>query len=174
MLSNPGYKVFPAAHSFMHASSSIFWCSSEPGKPVEPAYPSEKRQRESKKSKVVKFHPILCMPAPSFDRSQREIQVKKALYKKPEEISKCLETNEKKKGKRLITNFWVAKPKKQATPRCFYETRVIESKSKKKSSMCKGKGNKLFRKQARVPRNPTQTPDWFSLQSSCHPVSKDK
>jgi len=92
----PGYKVFPAAHSFMHASSSIFWCSSEPGKPAEPAYPSEKRQRESKKSKVVKFHPILCMPAPSFDRSQREIQVRKHCTRSQKKISKCLETNERK------------------------------------------------------------------------------
>jgi hypothetical protein len=33
--------------------------------------------------------------------------------------------------------------------RCFYETPVIESKSKTKPSMCKEKGNKLFRKQAK-------------------------
>jgi len=129
MLSNPRYKVFSARPSCMHPQN-IFWCSSGLEKPVEPAYPSEKRRREWKR-KVVNFRPILCMPAPSITRSQRNPNTK-ALYKKPEEIPKCLETNERKRN-RLITNFWVAKPKKLATPRCFYETRVIESKSKTKS-----------------------------------------
>jgi hypothetical protein len=53
----------------------------------------------------------------------------------------------RKKRNRLITNFWVAKPKKLATPRCFYETRVIESKSKTQIVNVQGKGNILFRKQ---------------------------
>jgi hypothetical protein len=77
--------------------------------------------------------------------------------------------DKRKKRNRLITNFWVAKPKKLATPRCFYETRVIESKSKTRSLMCKEKEtNYSARKQECLSLNPTQTPDWFS--SSLHAI----
>lgn len=151
---------------------SIFWCSSEPGKPVEPAYPSEKRQRESNKSKVVNFHPILCMPAPSINRSQRESKYESIVQETRRNFE--MSQDKRKKRNRLITNFWVAKPKKLATPRCFNETRVIGSKSKMKSLMCKEKETNYSASKSASPSNPTQTPDWFSLQSSCHPVSKDK
>lgn len=152
---------------------SIFWCSSEPEKPAEPAYPSEKRRRESKKkAKVINFHPILCMPAPSINRSQRESKYESIVQEARRKVE--MPGDKRKKRNRLITNFWVAKPKKLATPRCFYETRVIESKSKTQIVNVQGKGNKLFHEQEGLSLNPTQTPDWFAPQSSCHPVSKDK
>jgi len=124
-----------------------------------------------KKAEVIHFHPILCMPAPSIIRSQRESKYESIVQEAEEKVEMSGDKWEKRN--RLITNFWVAKPKKLATRRCFYEIRVIESKSKTKPSIVQGKRNKLFRKQ-RVPLPQSQTPDWFSLQFSCDPVSKDK
>ncbi len=53
-----------------------------------------------------------------------------------------------KKKSRLITNSWVAKPKKSATHMVFYETRAIKSKSRTKSSMCKEKRKQIISTQA--------------------------
>jgi len=91
----PDIKFFPPTPSCMHPQS-IFWCSSGSGKPAEPAYPPEKRQRESNKARSSISIPFCaCQPLPSVEASENPSM--KALYKKPEEISKCLVTNERKK-----------------------------------------------------------------------------
>jgi len=90
-----------------------------------------------KKAEVIHFHPILCMPAPSIIRSQRESKYESIVQEAEEKVEMSGDKWEKRN--RLITNFWVAKPKKLATRRCFYEIRVIESKSKTKPLMCKEK-----------------------------------
>jgi hypothetical protein len=98
-----------------------------------------------KKAKIINFRPILCMPSPSINRSQRESKYESIVQEAVGKVEMS-KTNERKET-RLITNFWVAEPKKLATPRCLYETRVIEPKSKTQIVNVQGKGNKLFRKQ---------------------------
>jgi hypothetical protein len=55
----------------MHPQS-IFWCSSEPESQSSQHIHLKSASSNRKKTKVIHFHPILCMPAPSVTRSQRE------------------------------------------------------------------------------------------------------
>jgi len=48
-----------------------------------------------KKAKVIHFHPILCMPAPSITRSQRESK-NESIVQEAEKKVECLETNERR------------------------------------------------------------------------------
>lgn len=120
----------------MHASPKYLLVFLRTRKPVEPAYPPGKRQFESKKSKGHPFPSHFVHASPLHNEKPARIQYE-SIVQEAEEKSKCLETNEKRN--RLITNFWVAKPKKLATRRCFYETYMIESKSKTKPWLCKEK-----------------------------------
>jgi len=102
--------------------------------------------------KVVNFHPILCMPALSITRSQRRSKYESIVQetRRNSEMS----GDKWKKEKPPNYNSWVAKPKKMATRRCFYETRVIESKSKTKSSMLKEKKTNYSASKSASPQIP--------------------
>jgi len=133
----------------MHATPTylpVFIRSRRASRVSPPIWKAPSRIEKKKSKKVIHFHPILCIPAPFIMRSQRESKYEGIVQEARRKTKNRNVWGQMKERNRLITNFWVAKPKKLATHRCFYETRVIEPKSKTKSSMCKGKGNKLFRK----------------------------
>jgi hypothetical protein len=66
----------------------------------------------------------------------------KALYKKPEETSKC--PRQTKERKTPNYKFLGREAEETGDPRCFYETRVIESNSKSEIVNVQRKENKLF------------------------------
>jgi len=96
------------------------------------------------------------------------------LYKKLKGKAKWLQTKEKEN--RLITNLWVARPRKIGCPYGVFMgpeqsgrslNEIVHVQRKKVTNYSAGKKAKNLSLQS-------QTPDRIPFQSSCHPVSKDK
>jgi len=138
---------FPHHSCFMHAFPKVSFGVHQNDEPVERAHPFEETPTEVKKANFV-LPPIFCAYQPLFNNEKpARIQGKHCTRKEKLEMSA-----DKWEKNRLITNSWVAIPKKMASLDVFMRPERSSRILKRDHRECASK--QLFRKQECLSLNP--------------------